>query len=261
MILETIAKQTAIRVDTARNHLPFDEIKKRAQKKGRGSFCFEKALKQRGLSFICEVKKASPSIGLIAKSFPYVKIAKAYERAGAAAVSVITEPEFFLGNNVHLTDIKSAVSLPLLRKDFTVDAYQIYESHWLGADAVLLICALLDTDKLKDFLAICDELGISALVEAHTAAEVKAALEAGARIIGINNRDLKTFEVNINTCLSLRKLVPDDKIFVAESGIKSPEDIELLRTANTNAVLIGEALMRSKNIGAELEKLREGAAK
>jgi indole-3-glycerol phosphate synthase len=219
-------------------------------------FCFEKALLKRELSFICEVKKASPSKGLIAENFPYLQIAQEYEAAGASAISVLTEPEFFQGSNDYLSQIKQAVSIPVLRKDFTVDEYQIYEAKVLGADAVLLICALLDTDVLAQYLAICNQLGMSALVEAHTETELQSALQAGARVIGVNNRNLKTFEVDISTCTKLRALVPQNIAFVAESGIKTPQEVSALKQANVNAVLIGETLMRSSDKKAELNRLR-----
>lgn len=197
------------------------------------------------MSFICEVKKASPSKGLIASDFPYVDIAKDYEAAGAAAISVLTEPEYFLGSNEYLKEIRRHVSVPLLRKDFTVDPYQIFEAKVIGASAVLLICALLDTETLRTGIHLCDSLGMSALVEAHDEEEIKSALRAGARIIGVNNRNLKTFSVDFSNSIRLRSLVPDDVLFIAESGVKSADDIRLLHEAGVDGVLIGETLMRS----------------
>ena len=190
--------------------------------------------------------------------FPYLAIAQEYERAGASAISVLTEPEYFKGRDSYLTEIRQAVSLPLLRKDFTVHEYQLYEARLMGADAVLLIAALLDTDTLRRYIGICNRLGLSALVEAHDAQEVHSALAAGARVVGVNNRDLRTFEVDLNTCLRLRDRVPVSIPFVAESGIRTPEDIEQLRGAGVNAVLIGETLMRSPDKKAALDTLRGG---
>ena len=226
----------------------------------KGDHVFERALKKDGISFICEVKKASPSKGLIAPDFQYLDIAREYEAAGADAISVLTEPEFFLGSDAYLTEIRQSVGIPVLRKDFTVDEYQLYEAKTIGADAVLLICALLDTAVLRRYISICDTLGLSALVEAHTEAEVISALDAGARIVGVNNRDLKTFNVDLNTCIRLRPLVPRDITFVAESGIRNGEDITQLREAGVDAVLIGETLMRSADKKAALAALKGGAA-
>jgi indole-3-glycerol phosphate synthase len=219
-------------------------------------YSFENALKTNDIAFICEVKKASPSKGIISEHFPYLQIAKEYEKAGANAISVLTEPVFFMGCNEYLTEIKKAVKIPILRKDFTIDPYQIYEASLIGADAVLLICSILDTKNLKEYLKIADSLGLSSLVEVHDEKELHNALAAGARVIGVNNRNLKTFEVDINTSSELRKLVPKDKVFVSESGIKTREDISVLRDNGTDAVLIGETLMRSTNIAAEMAELR-----
>ena len=218
-------------------------------------FPFEKALAKDGVSYICEVKKASPSKGIIAEDFPYVQIAREYQSAGASAISVLTEPRWFKGENSFLKEISQNVSIPLLRKDFTVCEYQIYEAKTLGASAILLICALLDTDTIRRWIKICDSLGLSALVEAHTEDEVQSALEAGARIIGVNNRNLKDFTVDITTCTRLRGLVPKDILFVGESGIKTSGDIAELREAGVNGVLIGETLMRRNDKRAALEEL------
>ena len=219
-------------------------------------FSFEKALQTDALAFICEVKKGSPSKGLIAEEFPYVEIAKEYEQAGANAISVLTEPEFFLGANQYLTEIKKAVSIPVLRKDFIIGEYQIFESAYLGADAILLICALLETRQLCEYIKIADSLGISCLVEAHNREEINSATRAGARIIGVNNRNLRTFEVDIQNSIRLRKFVPQNIIFVSESGITSHQDVEALKEIRTDAVLIGEAIMRSKDKKKEIENLR-----
>lgn len=263
MILDTIAASTRKRVDRRKEAAPEKEMIKLAYRElehspSRGRLPFREALRKPGISFICEVKKASPSKGLIAPDFPYVTIAKEYEAAGADAVSVLTEPEFFLGDNRYLEEIRRAVSLPLLRKDFTIDPYQIYEAKTLGASAVLLIVSLLKKDQLKEYLAICRELELSALTEAHSEEEVAAAAEAGAEILGINNRNLKTFEVDFSNALRLRHLVDKDTLFVAESGISSGEDIKALSGAGVDAALIGETLMRAADKRKELERLREG---
>lgn len=257
MILEKIAARTRQRVFELKLEKCLDVIKAEAMRMNCNTgYPFEKALRKDEITFICEVKKASPSKGIIAHHFPYLDIAQDYENSGAAAISVLTEPYFFLGSDRFLKEIASAVNIPVLRKDFTIDEYQIYEAKTLGASAILLICALLDTDTLKNYLDIAHSLGMSAIVEAHTAEEVQSALSAGARIIGINNRNLKTFDVNINNSLNLRSLVPDEIIFISESGIKTPHDVSALRKRKTDAVLIGETLMRCPNKKAMLEKLK-----
>lgn len=262
MILDTLADAARNRVEAAKKRRSLEEI--RAQALGLPPksvpFAFERALKGRDLSFICEVKRASPSKGLIAPDFPYLAIAEEYEQAGAAAISVLTEPEYFKGRDHYLTEIRQAVSVPLLRKDFTVDEYQLYEARLLGADAVLLIAALLDTGTLRRYIGVCNRLGLSALVEAHEEEEVRSAQMAGARVIGVNNRDLRTFEVNMDTCLRLREKVAPSILYVAESGIRTPEDIARLRRAGVSAVLIGETLMRSPDKKAALDTLRGGGA-
>ena len=262
MILDTLAASTRRRVEAAKEKIPLSTMMDLASQASESErevpltgvqrnvtkesvFSFEKALKAPGMSFICEVKKASPSKGLIAHDFPYVDIAKDYEAAGASAISVLTEPEYFLGSNEYLKEIRRHVSVPLLRKDFTVDPYQIFEAKVIGASAVLLICALLDTETLRTGIHLCDSLGMSALVEAHDEEEIKSALRAGARIIGVNNRNLKTFSVDFSNSIRLRSLVPDDVLFVAESGVKSADDIRLLHEAGVDGVLIGETLMRT----------------
>jgi len=258
MILDTIAAATRRRVEAAKSIISLDVMKKRGFSMPKNEYAFEKALHTSGMSFICEVKKASPSKGLISPDFPYLEIALDYEAAGASAISVLTEPAYFQGRDMYLSDIRALSSLPLLRKDFTIDEFQIYEAKSIGADAVLLICALLDTETIRKYLGICDELGLSALVEAHTAQEVESALHAGARIVGVNNRDLKTFEVNLETCEKLRRLVPKDVLFVAESGIKTSDHIKRLSEAQVDAVLIGETLMRSNDRRTALNALRKG---
>lgn len=257
MILDQIAQYTIGRVNTLKEIKSLAEIKEEALSgKNKQPFAFEKALGEEELAFICEVKKASPSKGIISEAFPYLQIAQDYEKAGASAISVLTEPKFFLGSDSFLSEIKAQVNIPVLRKDFIVDSYQIYESKIIGADAVLLICALLDTERLREYIQIADSLGLSALVETHTAEEIASALEAGARLIGINNRNLKTFEVNLNTTTSLRPLVPKEVLLVSESGIQKTKDIERLRQSNVDAVLIGEALMRKEDKAAVLKNLR-----
>ena len=260
MILDALAESARKRVAEAAKWRSLEEIRRQALSlpPKAAPFAFERVLRGKRLSFICEVKKASPSKGVIAPDFPYLAIAQEYERAGASAISVLTEPEYFKGRDSYLTEIRQAVSLPLLRKDFTVHEYQLYEARLMGADAVLLIAALLDTDTLRRYIGICNRLGLSALVEAHDAQEVHSALAAGARVVGVNNRDLRTFEVDSNTCLRLRDRVPVSIPFVAESGIRTPEDIEQLRGAGVNAVLIGETLMRSPDKKAALDTLRGG---
>ena len=256
MILDEIVKAARKRVSREKEQQGLDEMKKRALSiKSRTGFPFESMLHEGKMQFICEVKKASPSKGVIAEDFPYVDIAREYERAGAGAVSVLTEPEFFQGSPQYLQEIREAVRIPLLRKDFTIDAYQIYQAKILGADAVLLICAILDASVLREFIQICNKLGLSALVEAHDEREVKQAVEAGARIIGVNNRNLKDFTVDIQNSIRLRGNAPDRIAFVAESGIQSRQDIERLEKAKVNAVLVGETLMRSPDKKAMLDKL------
>lgn len=255
MILDQIVASTKKRVIDLKKANNIELLQSQI-KRAKNPFAFEKALAGEAISFICEVKKASPSKGVIAESFPFLEIASDYQAAGAQAISVLTEPTFFLGANDYLIAIKKMVSIPILRKDFIIDEIQIYESRQMGADAILLICSLLEPDRLKKYIGIADLLGLSVLVEAHDEAEVKTALAAGARIIGVNNRNLKTFEVDINNSIRLRKLVPDTVIFVSESGIKTVQDVNNLKANGTNAVLIGETLMRSSNKRYELDKLR-----
>lgn len=257
MILEKIVAATRLRVERMKELLPLEKIRDKAYSADITSdFPFEKALRKQDISFICEVKRASPSKGMIAEDFPYLRIASDYEEAGADAISVLTEPRFFKGGNKYLAEIKDKVSVPVLRKDFIIDPYQIYESKILGASAVLLICTLLDTKTLYQFLSICHELGMSALVEAHNDAEIESALNAGAGIIGVNNRNLNDFSVDITNSIRLREMVPDNIAFVSESGIKTPEDVEMLRKAKTDGVLIGEALMICRDKKKMIEYLR-----
>lgn len=255
-ILDKIAERTTLRVARDKELLPLDELKRRALRLPKGDFPFESALRRQGLSFICECKKASPSKGLIASDFPYLDIARAYEAAGVDAISILTEPEFFLGNDKFLAEIAAQVSIPCLRKDFVVDAYQIWQAKVLGAAAVLLICSILDDGRLKNFIALADELGLSALVEAHDAAEIKRAVDGGAKIIGVNNRNLKDFSVDMDNAKRLRELVPPEMIFVSESGVQSADDVKKIRALGADAVLVGEVLMRAADKKSKLAELK-----
>lgn len=257
MILDEIAEKTRIRVAGAKQKISPEEMKQKALAcEINREFPFEKELRKKGISFICEVKKASPSKGIIAEKFDYRSIAESYEEAGAGAISVLTEPEYFKGSIEYLKEIAEDVKIPLLRKDFTVDEYMIYEAKAAGASIVLLICAILDEETLKHYIEIADSLGLSALVEAHDEEEIQMALRAKARIIGVNNRNLKDFTVDIHNGIRLREKVPQDVLFVAESGIRTREDIEELEKAHVNGVLIGETFMRAENKKAMLAELK-----
>lgn len=261
MILNKIVASTKERVERLKKTKPFELVRKEALGLDCGvPFSFEKALTGDEISFICEVKKASPSKGIIAKDFPYLQIAKDYEKAGASAISVLTEPNFFMGSDQYLREIADIVNIPVLRKDFIIDPYQIYEARVIGASAILLICSLLDVKQLKEYIDIADSVGLSALVEVHDRNEVAAAIEAGARVIGVNNRDLRTFSVDINNSVELRSFIPQDTIFVSESGIKTAEHIRELYRIKTDAVLIGEMLMCSADKRKALEELKGGIA-
>ena len=255
-ILDELAMHAKMRVVEARNREPLAVVRERAEARPFPDFAFEKALSGPDLAFICEVKKASPSKGLIAPEFPYVQIAKDYEAAGADAISVLTEPRWFLGSKEYLNEIADAVSVPCLRKDFTVDEYMIWSARARGASAVLLICAILDDARLRAFRELADELGLSALVEAHEEREVERALNAGARVVGVNNRDLRDFTVDTGNSARLRSLIPDDVLYVSESGVKTAEDVAQLRAMGADAVLIGETLMRADDKTAKLAELR-----
>ncbi len=258
-ILDQLAGYAKERVDRARKELPLEELKKQAVSltaSAEENFAFENALKKPGISFICECKKASPSKGLIAPDFPYMQIAREYEEAGAECISVLTEPKWFLGSDRYLREITDTVKIPCLRKDFTVDAYMIYEAKLLGASAVLLICAILDEEQMNEYIGICDELGLSALVEAHDEVEVRSALRAGARMIGVNNRNLRDFTVDTDNSRRLRELIPRDVLFVSESGIRDADDVEALSKIGADAVLVGETLMRAADKKARLRELR-----
>ncbi len=257
-ILDQLADFARKRTAEAKKKMPLEEIKRHAASMTKGSFAFENALKKPDISFICECKKASPSKGLIAPDFPYLQIAKEYEMAGADCISVLTEPKWFLGSDGYLSEISESVSIPCLRKDFLVDEYMIYEARLLGASAVLLICAILSEAQIEEYIHICDNLGISALVEAHDEKEVYTALKAGARIIGVNNRNLKDFSVDTDNSRRLRELIPPEILFVSESGVKNAEDVAKLRKIGADAVLIGETLMRADDKKAKLAELRGG---
>lgn len=255
-ILDTIATYTKWRIEEQKKNIPLSLIRSEAENIQAQKFVFENALKKPGLSFICECKKASPSKGIIAKDFPYLSIAKEYEEAGADCISVLTEPKWFLGSDKYLKEISNTVTLPLLRKDFTVDEYMIYEAKAMGAACVLLICSILSVPELKYYKDICDELGLSALVECHDEAEIEMAQKINARIIGVNNRNLKDFSVDTNNSKRLRDLVPKDVLFVSESGVSSPEDIKNIKDMRADAALVGEILMRSKDKKATLDWLK-----
>ena len=263
-ILHEIAEKTKERIAEKEREIPLSEIRSEAEKMPANTrFPFEGALKLyvgnpklSDVVFICEVKKASPSKGIIAEDFPYLQIAQDYEKAGAAAISCLTEPFWFKGSDNYLREIAANVNIPVLRKDFTVNDYMIYEAKTLGASAVLLICSILSEQQLSEYLGLAHSLGLSALVEAHNEAEIETAVKIGAKIIGVNNRDLKTFNVDVNNAAHLRDLVPRDRIFVSESGVKTAEDVENIRKYGANAVLIGETLMRAPDKKAKLDELR-----
>ena len=257
-ILEEIAARTRERIAKEKSDISVSELENRIQEVNKNAgqkITFLQALQKDGMSYICEVKKASPSKGLIAPDFPYLAIAKEYEQAGASAISCLTEPFYFQGADRYLREIAAAVQIPVLRKDFTVDEYMIYQAKSLGASAVLLICAILDDGELRAYRQLAKELGLGALVEAHDEYEVDRALNLGAEIVGVNNRDLRTFQVDMNNSIRLRKMAPYNVIFVSESGIRTPEDIRLLYENKVDAVLIGETLMRSPDKKAALESL------
>ena len=255
-ILDQLAAHAMERTAEAKKIIPAEEMRARAFALPNGDFSFECALRTPDLSFICECKKASPSKGLIAPDFPYLAIAREYEAAGADCISVLTEPKWFLGSDEYLKEIASQVNIPCLRKDFTVDEYMIYEAKVLGASAVLLICSILTEEQIRQYIGLCDELGLSALVEAHDEAETKMAVRAGARIIGVNNRNLRDFSVDTENSLRLREIIPEHVLFVSESGIQSAGDVKRLREIGTDAVRVGETLMRAGDKKAKLEELR-----
>lgn len=256
-ILDELAAYAKERVQRAQAVKSLEDLRRQALALPKGEHSFYKALGKPELSFICECKKASPSKGIIAQSFPYLEIAKRYQQAGADCISVLTEPKWFLGRDAYLQEIAQNVQLPCLRKDFIVDEYMLYEAKLLGAAAVLLICTLLNEEQLRKYLAICEQLGLDALVEAHDEQEVQLALRAGARIIGVNNRNLKDFTVDMENSMRLRALVPPEVLFVAESGVRNAEDVRHLKSIGVDAVLIGEALMRAPDIAGLLRELKD----
>lgn len=255
-ILDELAEYAKKRVSEEKQKISLEKIKEMALSMPKGNFEFEKALKKDDIAFICECKKASPSKGIIADSFLYLDIAREYEQAGADCLSILTEPKWFLGKDRYLQEIAEKVSVPCLRKDFIVDEYMIYQAKVLGASAVLLICSILEKEQMKEYLDICDMLGLSAVVEVHDETEIKMALPAGARIIGVNNRNLKDFSVDTENSRNLRKLVPNDIIFVSESGVKTSEDVQKLREIGADAVLVGETLMKADNKQQKLKELK-----
>lgn len=256
-ILDTIAAYARQRVAADKAETCPEAMKELATWGTGGGEAFTAALRRPGVSFICEVKKASPSKGVISPDFPYLDIARNYEAAGADCISCLTEPKWFLGSDAIFRDIRSAVATPMLRKDFVVDEYQIYQARVMGADAVLLICALLDTKTIARYLAVCDDLGLAAVVEAHDQAEIASAVAAGASIIGVNNRNLKDFSVDFTNAARLRELIPPEDLYVAESGVTGPADAAALRRIGADAVLMGEVLMRARDPKAMLTSLRE----
>lgn len=255
-ILDQLADHAKERIRQAKQQISPDEMRRKALERGRGNFEFEKALRKPGISFICECKKASPSKGIIDKEFRYQQIAMEYEEAGADCISVLTEPKWFLGSDEYLREIALAVSIPCLRKDFTIDEYMIYQAKVLGASAVLLICSILSGGQLKEYLSVCDDLGVSALVEVHDENEVQMAMDCHARMVGVNNRNLKDFSVDMGNSKRLREMVSREVLFVAESGVKGGEDIKKLREIGADAVLVGEILMRAGDKKGKLEELR-----
>ncbi|WP_195853717.1 indole-3-glycerol phosphate synthase TrpC [Aerococcus tenax] len=259
MILKQLALHSKERVQASQAKFPLEAVKERALSLAKGELIFEQALAKEGLSLIAEIKKASPSKGIISQDFPYLDIAKHYQDNQVDAISVLTEPKWFMGSKEIFEEIRQSVDLPMLRKDFTVDPYQIYEAKIMGANAVLIICALLDQDpkKLENYLSICDDLGLSALVETHNLEEIDLALACGAKIIGVNNRNLKDFSVDFNHAAELRSRIPDSVLFVAESGVQGPEDIRSLTEIGADAVLVGEALMRQADPSALIQAFRK----
>ena len=252
MILDELAELTRVRIEKQKKeYSPIDLqrdvelLAAREMEVQEFDYPFEEALSGKELSIISEVKKASPSKGIIAEDFPFLDIAKEYQASGADAISCLTEPDRFKGSDEYLKAITKEVTIPVLRKDFTIDPYMIYQAKLFGASAVLLIAAILSDKELKQYFELADTLGLSCLFEAHDAEEVKRCLAAGARVLGVNNRNLKDFSVDINNSVRLREMVPDDIIFVSESGMSKPEDIKILKENGTDAVLIGEMLMRS----------------
>jgi len=256
-ILDKLAEYARVRVDKDKESISLEQIIDLAKNTdGAVGNLFFDALKKQNMSFICEVKKASPSKGIISEDFPYLEIASSYENAGADCVSCLTEPKWFLGSDKIFTEIRTHIKTPMIRKDFTIDEYQIYQAKTMGANAVLLICALLDTETVERYLQICDDIGMAALVETHNEDEISSAVSAGAKIIGVNNRNLKDFSVDFSNAARLRDLIPANAIYVAESGVTGPDDVALLKSIGADAALIGEALMRAENKAKMLQEMR-----
>lgn len=257
-ILDQLADYARVRVAHDREINSLETLKELCEHTYLGpDWQFEQALRKPGMSFICEIKKASPSKGIISEDFPYLDIARDYQAAGADCISCLTEPKWFLGSDDIFRQVRSNVTLPMIRKDFTVDAYQIYQAKLMGADAVLLICAILDTATISNYLEICDRLGLTALVEAHDEREIASAVSAGARVIGVNNRNLKDFSVDFSNAARLRDLIPPECLYVAESGVKNAADVAALKSIGADAVLMGEVLMRAPSKGRLLAEMRD----
>ncbi len=256
-ILDKLADLSRERAKREQETVSAEELREQAKALGKGNGeAFLSALKKPGISFICEIKKASPSKGLISPDFPYLKIAAAYEQAGADCISCLTEPEYFLGSDDIFREVRKKVSLPMLRKDFTVSGYQLDQARVMGANAALLIVSLMDEKTLSAYLEHCEELGIAALVETHDEEEIRRAVSAGAKIIGVNNRNLKDFSVDFGNAARLRDRIPPECIYVAESGVRTPEDVQRLRQIGADAALIGETLMRAEDPAETLKSLR-----
>ncbi len=255
-ILDTIAAYARKRVEADRAEYSLECLRADCRAFGKASPGFASALQKPGISFICEVKKASPSKGVISADFPYLQIARTYEASGADAISCLTEPKWFLGSDAIFREIRAAVKTPMLRKDFVVDEYQLYQARLMGADSVLLICSLLDAKTIGAYLGICEELGLDALVEAHDGAEIDSAVSAGAKVIGVNNRNLKDFSVDFSIAARLRDRIPNGILYVAESGVTGPESLKALKVIGADAVLVGEALMRAADKNETLAVMR-----
>ena len=238
--------------------LPLDDLKKYAEQASpvRGFIAaIESKLAENKAAVISEIKKASPSKGLLRENFNPAEIAKTYEANGAACLSVLTDADFFQGSENYLKQARSVCELPVIRKDFIIDPYQVYEARMINADCILLIVAALDDDKLKELLALAHELEMDVLMEVHDEQEMQRALATNARLIGINNRSLHTFETSLQTSLSMLDMVPDDRILVTESGIHTSEDVKLMRDNNIHTFLVGEAFMRADDPGEKLAEL------
>ncbi|HNX64823.1 MAG TPA: indole-3-glycerol phosphate synthase TrpC [Oscillospiraceae bacterium] len=258
MILDEIIVKRKEQLDREKERISHEKIKELAYKTAYTPLDFKKALKKDKLSVIAEVKKASPSKGTIREDFNPVEIAVQYEKSGADAVSCLTEEYYFKGSSSYLKEIRNHMHIPILRKDFIFDEYQIYEARVIGADAILLIAAVLDTDTLVKFKKIADDLRLNCLFEVHNEEELKSVISAGAEIIGINNRNLHTFEVSLDVTRTLSAKIPDGTVIVSESGIKSNSDMKAVKGHGADAVLIGETLMKSGSIENEMKSLREG---